>query len=76
MEGATEEDWNCLADVERDDNTRIYDHKMRSVYNAESLPLTWRYILRRFIRKDILCGRSLPCADRARKCLSEVRWKI
>ena len=30
----------------------------------------------RFNRKHILCGRSLPCADRARKCLDELCWKI
>ena len=76
MKGATEEDWIFSADFERDDNTRIYDHKIRSVYNAESLPWTWRYILTRFNRKHILCGRSLPCADRAKKCLDELCWKI
>ena len=65
-----------LANFERDDYTRIDDHKIRSVYNAESLPWTWRYILTRFNRKHILCGRSLPCADRARKCLDELCWKI
>ena len=37
MKGANEEDWNFLANFERDDYTRIYDHKIRSVYNAESL---------------------------------------
>ena len=58
------------ANFERDDYTRIYDHKIRSVYNAESLPWTWRYIFSRFNRKHILCGRSLPCADRARKHVS------
>ena len=72
MKGANEEDWNFLANFERDDYTRIYDHKVRSVYNAESLPWTWRYILTRFNSKHILCGRSLPCADRARKCLDEL----
>ena len=51
MKGANEEDWNLLANFERDDYTRIYDHKTRSVYNAESLPWTWRYILTRFNRK-------------------------
>ena len=61
---------------EPDDYTRIYDHKISSVYNAESLPWMWRYILTRFNRKHILCGRSLPCADRARKCLDELWWKI
>ena len=76
MKGANEEDWNFLANFERDDYTRIYDHKIRSVYNAESLLWTWRYILTRFNRKHILCGRSLPCADRARKCLDELCWKI
>ena len=78
MKGANEEDWNFLAYFyfERDDYTRIYDHKIRSVYNAESLPWTWRYILTRFNRKHILCSRSLPCADRARKCLDELCWKI
>ena len=75
MKGANEEDWNFLANFERDDYTRIYD-QIRSVYNAESLPWTWRYILTRFNRKHILCGRSLPCADRARKCLDELSWKI
>ena len=70
MKGANEEDWKILANFERD------DHKIRSVYNAESLPWTWRYILTRFNRKHILCGRSLPCADRARKCLDELCWKI
>ena len=39
MKGANEEDWNFLANFERDDYTRIYDHKIRSVYNAESLAL-------------------------------------
>ena len=67
MKRANVEDWNFLANFERDDYTRIYDHKIRSVYNAESLPWTWRYILTRFNRKHILCGRSLPCAGRARK---------
>ena len=76
MKGANEDDWNFLANFERDDYTRIYDHKIRSVYNAASLPWTWRYILTRFNRKHILCGRSLPCADRARKCLDELCWKI
>ena len=76
MKGANEEDWNLLANFERDDYTRSYDHKMRSVYNAESLPWTWRYILTRFNIKHVLCGRSLPCADRARKCLHELCWKI
>ena len=51
----------CLAKFERDDYTTIYDHKIRSVCNAESLPWTWRYIMTRFNRKHILCGRSLPC---------------
>ena len=32
------EDWIFLAKFERDDYTIIYDHKIRSVYNAESLP--------------------------------------
>ena len=45
-------------------------------YNAESLPWTWRDILTRFNRKHILCGGSLPGADRARKCLDELCWKI
>ena len=36
------------------------------------LPWTWRYILTRFNRKHILCGRSLPCPDRAKKCLDEL----
>ena len=76
MKGANVEDRNFLANFERDDYRRIYDHKKRSVYNAESLPWTWRYILTRFNRKHILCGRSLPCADRARKCLDELFWKI
>ena len=76
MKRANEEDWNLLANLERDDYTRSYDHKMRSVYNAESLPWTWRYILTRFNIKHVLCGRSLPCADRARKCLDELCWKI
>ena len=76
MTGANEEDWNVLANFERDGYTRSYDHKMRSVYNAESLPWTWRYILTRFNRKHVLCGRSLPCVDRARKCLDEICWKI
>ena len=76
MKGANEEDWIFFANFERDDHTRIYDHKIRSVYNAESLPWTWRYILTRFNRKHILCSRSLPCADRARKCLDELCWKI
>ena len=67
---------NFLANFERDDYTIIYDHKIRSVYNAESLPWTWLYILTRFNRKHILCRRSLPCADRARKCLDELCWKI
>ena len=71
MKGVNEEDWIFLANFERDDHTRIYDHKIRRVYNAESLPWTWRYILTRFNRKHILCSRSLPCADRARKCLDE-----
>ena len=76
MKGANEEDWNFFANFERDDYTKIDDHRIRSVYNAESLPWTWRYILTRFNRKHILCGRSLPCADRARKCLDELCWKI
>ena len=76
MKGANVEDCNFLANFERDDYTRIYDHKIRSVYNAESLPWTWCYILTRFNRKHILCGRSLPCADRARTCLDELGWKI
>ena len=76
MKRANVEDWNFLVNFERDDYTRIYDHKIRSVYNAESLPWTWRYILTRFNRKHILCGRSLPCANRARKCLDELCWKI
>ena len=38
MRGANEEDWNFLANFERDDYRRIYDHKISSVYNAESLP--------------------------------------
>ena len=76
MKGANVEDWNFLANFERDDYTRIYDHNIRSVYNAESLPWTWRYILTRFNRKHILCSRSLPCAHRARKCLDELCWKI
>ena len=42
---------------ERDDYTRIYDHKISSVHNAQSLTWTWRYILTRFNRKHILCGR-------------------
>ena len=76
MKGANEEDGIfCLSNFERDDCTRIYDQKIRSVYNAESLPGTWRYILTRFNRNLILCGRSLPCADRARKCLDELCWK-
>ena len=70
------EDWIFLANFERDDYTRIYDHKIRSVYNAESLLWTWRYILTRFNRKHILWGRSLPCAGRARKCLDELCWKF
>ena len=37
-----------LATFERDDYTRIYDHKMRSAHNAESLPWTWREILTSF----------------------------
>ena len=61
------EDWNFLANFERDDYTRIYDHKIRSVYNAESLPWTWRYILTRW---------PFSCAGRARKCLDELCWKI
>ena len=65
-----------LANFERDDYTRIYDHKIRNVYNAESLPWTWHYILTRFNRKHILCSRSLPCADRARKRLDELCWII
>ena len=76
MKGANEEDWIFLANFERDDYTRIYDHKIRSVYNAESFPWTWRYFLTRFNRKHILCSRSLPCADRARTCLDELCWKI
>ena len=76
MKGANEEDWNLLANFERDDHTRVHDHKIRSVYNAVSLPSTWRYILTRFNRKHVLCGRSLACADRARKCLYELCWKI
>ena len=36
---------------------------------------TWRYIWTRFNRKHILCGRSHPCADRARKRLDELSWK-
>ena len=40
MKGANVEDWHFLANFERDDYTRIYDHKIRSVYNAESLPWT------------------------------------
>ena len=35
MKGANEEDWNLLVKFERDDYTRIYDHKMRSVYKAD-----------------------------------------
>ena len=77
MKGANEEDLIFLANFERDDDTRIiYDHKIRSAYNAESLPWRWRYILTRFNRKHILCGRSLPCADRARTCLDELCWKL
>ena len=72
MKGLNEEDWNCSANCELDDYTRIDDQKIRSVYNAESLPWAWRYILTRFNRKHILCGRSLPCADRARTCLDEL----
>ena len=52
-----------LANLERDGHTRKYDHMIRSVCNAESLPWTWCYILTRFNRKHILCGRSLPCAE-------------
>ena len=29
MKGANEEDWKFLANVERDDHTRVYDHKIR-----------------------------------------------
>ena len=72
MKGANEEDWNFLANFERDDYTTIYDHKMRSVYNAKSLHWTWRYILTRFNIKHILCGRSLPCADRSRWIMLEI----
>ena len=52
---------------ERDDCTRNYNHEMRSVYAAVSLPCTWRYILARFNRQHILCDRSLPRADTAKK---------
>ena len=76
MKGANEEDWNLLANVERDDYTRIFDHGTKSVYEAVSLPWTWRFILTRFNRKHILCDRSLPRADRARRCLDELGWKI
>ena len=65
-----------MANFERDDYTRIYDHGTKSVYEAVSLPWTWRFILTRFNRKHILCDRSLPRADRARKCLDELGWKI
>ena len=75
MKGTNEEDWNLLANFEHDHYTRIYDHKIRSVYNAESLCWTWRYIFTRN-RKYILCSRFLACADRARKCLDELCWKI
>ena len=75
MRGANEEDWIFLANLNVMTTTRIYDHKISSVYNAESLPWMWRYILTRFNRKHILCGRPLPCADRARKCLDEFCWK-
>ena len=43
MKGENEEDWKMLANFERDDHTIIYDHKIRSAHNAESLPWTWRY---------------------------------
>ena len=76
MKPANEEDWIFLANFERDDYTRIYDHEIRSVYNAVSSPWTWRHILTRFNRKHILCGRSLPRADRARTCLDELCCKI
>ena len=76
MKGANEEDWNFLVNFERDDYTRIYDHGTKSVYKAVSLPWTWRFILTRFNRKHILCDRSLPRADRARRCLDELGWKI
>ena len=40
MKGANEEDWNCLVNFERDGYARSHVHKIRSVYNAESLPWT------------------------------------
>ena len=67
MKGANEEDWNLLANFERDDYTRIFDHGTKSVFEAVSLPWTWRFFLTRFNRKHILCDRSLPRADRARR---------
>ena len=76
MKGANEEDWNFLVNFERDDYTRIYDHGTKSVYEAVSLPWTWRFILTRFNRKHILCDRSLPRAGRARRCLDELGWKV
>ena len=62
VKGANEEDCKFLTNFERDDFTRIYDHKIRSVYNVEFLSWTWRDILTR--------------SDRARKCLDELCWKI
>ena len=38
MKVANEEDWNLLANVERDDYTGIYDHGMKSGDEAVSLP--------------------------------------
>ena len=64
------------ANFERDDYTRIHDHQVRSVCKAVSLPWTWRYILSRFNTKHVLCDRSLPRTDRARRCLDELGWNI
>ena len=42
---------------------RHHKHGTKHVYEAVSLPWTWRFILTRFNRKRILCDRSLPRAD-------------
>ena len=58
MNGANEEDWKILADFERADYTRIYDHEMRSVCEAVRRLGHGVTFWARLNRKHIQCDRS------------------